>query len=80
MTATTTPTFAIPNHTQVARRCVMCQLPYYLNVPTEGLQTWKAGTLIQTALPSLDDGDRELLITGICEPCFDMLFKAPTEQ
>ena len=35
--------------------------------------------LIQTALPELTDGMREVLLSGICESCFDSFAEEPAE-
>jgi len=33
------------------------------------------GMHIQNAFPYLDSGQREILISGICGPCFDKIFE-----
>ena len=75
MTATTTPTTPQAGYTQCARRCISCNQAYYLNVRTLGLNLWQnKAAFIQDALPELDAGDRELLMSSMCEPCFDKMF------
>jgi len=36
--------------------------------------SWENGELIQTAMPYLSAGEREVLISGMCGPCFDNMF------
>ena len=36
---------------------------------------WTSGTLIQNAFPTLDDGEREFLMTGITPDQFDNMFE-----
>jgi hypothetical protein len=35
---------------------------------------WQAGKYIQDAMPYLSKGERELLISGTCDECFDKMF------
>lgn len=43
-------------------------------IPAEGFQQWQAGEFIQHALPGLTAGQRETLISGSHESCFDEAF------
>jgi hypothetical protein len=43
-------------------------------VSNHDLKRWEGGELIQDAMPYLSAGERELLISGICETCFDKIF------
>jgi hypothetical protein len=61
-------------------RCVGCGKVYSLEVTTEQLADWRAGTLIQTAMPHLTADERELLISKTCGPCFDSLFAHEDEE
>lgn len=54
--------------------CVVCGRVQELSVPAEGYELWKAGALIQYALPTLTDDERELLTSGMCPRCFDDTF------
>ena len=45
-----------------------------LDVTAEEIATWKAGELIQNALPELSDEERELLISKTCDSCWNKLF------
>lgn len=55
--------------------CMMCRQMKALQLPVSGYAAYKAGMLIQRAMPSVPDGDRELLISQTCGPCFDALFE-----
>jgi hypothetical protein len=54
--------------------CRLCHVPRTLDISPAALAQWQAGTLIQNAFPDLTPGDRELIQSGICEACFDVLF------
>jgi hypothetical protein len=59
----------------VTVRCPLCEKPAVVsNVPAEGFHDWQAGRLIQNALPGLSAGERETLISGAHEECFDKAF------
>lgn len=59
---------------EVKRVCPLCGAMNVLNVPKEGYAAWLNGIGIQHALSELSPGERELLMSGICEPCFDRMF------
>jgi hypothetical protein len=60
--------------------CHMCSALTTFNVPRDGYQAWQEGTLIQKALPGLSPSQRELLISGTCDTCFDKLFAEEDEE
>jgi len=51
--------------------CSVCTTRKEIEVDIEKFYAWQGGELIQNALPELTPGERELLISGICEKCFD---------
>lgn len=51
--------------TQVKGTCVFTGEEYSFEAPTEGLERWLAGELIQRAMPEVSLDDREFLISGI---------------
>ena len=63
------------NTITVEATCMMCQQTKTLQLPASGYAAYKAGMLIQRAMPSVPEGDRELLISQTCGPCFDKLFE-----
>ena len=65
--------------TVVAVPCRLCDTVHDLTVHVEKFVSWKAGELIQDALPELSLDERELLISGTCGACFDELFPSEDE-
>ena len=55
-------------------QCVRCKDTHVLMVSNHDLKRWEGGELIQDAMPYLSAGERELLISGICETCFDKMY------
>lgn len=60
----------------VTRECVVCGSQGVIeNVDALGFIRWsELGEPIQTALPDLDDDQRELLITGTHAHCWEKMF------
>lgn len=56
--------------------CRVCKGEYRLKVNEDDLRDWQAGELIQRAMPYLNAGERELLVSGICGDCFDRMFES----
>ena len=54
--------------------CRMCREVYCVEVDAVGYDQWKAGELIQNALPTLSPEERELLISKTCDSCWNKLF------
>lgn len=54
--------------------CSECNTRKDIKVDQSAYMAWKNGALIQRAMPRLSEDDRELLISGICGPCFDKTF------
>ena len=55
-------------------KCHHCDEEYSIEVSVEGYEKWENGELIQKALPELSSGERELLISGTCDDCWDEMF------
>lgn len=65
----------IENVAQVAVTCESCGTLYTFEVDYEGYLAWRhEGKLLQHALPENTHGERELLLTSTCGPCYDALF------
>lgn len=70
------------NEIIIQKQCKICKRIYALTVP---MDAWKEFTTnpnnrnIQNILPMLTADERELLISGICGPCFDKCFP-PTDS
>ena len=54
--------------------CRICHGSIELEIEPKDYIRWKSGTHIQHAMPYLTPGQRELLISNTCEPCFDKMF------
>ena len=55
--------------------CPLCgqdNEPVYLE--EADLERYDTGVLVQEAFPYLSSGERELIVTGICTPCWDRSF------
>lgn len=52
------------NRTLVQGQCRVTRKPYQVVLPTEGLNRWLQGDLIQVALPGVSADDREFLVSG----------------
>ncbi len=56
------------------------ELPYeYAEFKVKELK-WKAGVLIQKAFPELTSSQREALMTGICDNCWELLTSEDEER
>lgn len=57
-------------------RCCICEKESVVSgIPVEPLKKWlRAEGLIQDLLPTLTEGQRETLLSGLHEPCFDKAF------
>ncbi len=56
------------------RQCRMCGKTVQICVPDAGYAKWQHGACIQDAMPEVSISDREMLISGTCPTCWDMLF------
>ena len=54
--------------------CKHCKESHSFKVREAGLEAWKDGEFCQEALHDLEDWQRELLISGTCNDCFDKFF------
>lgn len=61
-------------------KCKFCDRDYTLLMPAEAYVAYAHGAATQDALPMLSLGERELLISGICEDCFNALTSEGTNK
>ena len=61
-------------------RCHVCKTPTSVTVPKQALLLYRDGAHIQHAMPMLSPGQREFLISGNCETCFDSITKEPEDD
>lgn len=57
----------------IVTRCPWCQNRHDVEVIKNDYYAWKRGKSSQDAFPYLSDSDREALITGICDDCWEHL-------
>ena len=62
-----------PNDTVVS--CRACPKIFSVPVKKSAIREWRSGVYIQDAMPHLDAGLREALISGICPSCWTALFE-----
>jgi hypothetical protein len=55
-------------------KCVECNKVFYITVYKKDIKRYEEGDLVQVAFPYLTTGERELIVSGICEKCFDKIF------
>ena len=60
--------------------CIRCGESQHIAARTADLDAWIGGELIQNAMPYLSAGEREILISGVCETCFDNMFAGEEED
>jgi hypothetical protein len=60
--------------------CRWCGVIHELNPTVSGFIAWKDGVFIQDAMPELSAGQRELLISGTCDKCWDEMFGTSEEE
>lgn len=53
--------------------CPVCLTESEVTASALGIEAWQCGLPIQTALPTLTPTEREMLVTGICGECWDLL-------
>lgn len=60
--------------TNIEATCISCGKVKQFTIAYEDFLRWEAGELLQNVFPKVSVDDRELLISGMCGPCFDRLF------
>lgn len=69
------------NRHHVIKTCDCCGIRYDLYICYEDLFAWQNREgFIQDLMPYLTDGERELIMTGTCGTCFDLMFDALEEN
>lgn len=58
----------------ITRICPFCGEKMGLWVDREQLTTWAGGVPVQKAFPDLSAEEREFIISGICENCWEKMF------
>jgi hypothetical protein len=64
----------------IVKECPMCGAVNVVeNVDFDHFAAWRSGKRIQNALPELTPSQREMLLTGTCETCWDKMWKESDE-
>jgi hypothetical protein len=63
----------------IVRDCPFCDKGAVTVVPSQGLWDWEHGTFAQAAFPDLTAGEREQVMTGTHDACYDRFMKDPDE-
>jgi hypothetical protein len=64
----------------LVKKCKFCKVVHNLEVTKAGYEQYEKGADIYQAFPKMTPDDRELLISGMCGPCFDELFADDPEE
>lgn len=64
---------------RVSGNCRITGKPHSVTVPLDGYNQWKAGALIQNALPRTSRDDREWLMSGISPEGWEKEFGGDNE-
>ncbi len=59
----------------IKRNCLECKKLIEFVIPDYQYRAWQNGKHIQDAMPDTNPGEREMLISGICNDCFDDMFQ-----
>jgi hypothetical protein len=71
----------IPETVRVVGKCPLCKKDWHIDVDTHNYAMWRNNMcLIQDAFPDMGPSDRELLISGICNDCWQTMFKPDDED
>ena len=60
--------------------CRECKEPQSFNVTKNAYERWLNGVNIQTAMPLVPAHERELLVSGVCNTCWNELFPPEEEE
>lgn len=63
----------------VVTRCPFCGKAHFTEMNEMDYLDWQDGALIQDVMPYLSAQEREHLISGICEDCWDKMFDSEEE-
>ena len=65
--------------TKIVVQCRRCGSIIELKVREEDFNRWNSGGHVQNYFPYLDAGQRELLISKVCDDCFNEMFAEEEE-
>jgi hypothetical protein len=56
--------------------CMVCGTRHTFTLNYGAYMRWQRGQYVQDCFPEMSPGDREILINGTCDECFNQLFPA----
>jgi hypothetical protein len=59
----------------ILRTCMLCGQPSEVDVPAQGLWNWEHGEFVQKAFPGLSPAERETVMNGSHDVCFNVAFR-----
>lgn len=62
------------------RTCPLCGQPSEVDVPAQGLWDYEHGAFVQKAFPGLSAAEREMVMNGSHEACFNAAFAEPDDE
>lgn len=68
------------NNLSVECTCPTCTKSFTISIPESEYNAWTGGARLQDAAKSLDDFEREALMTGMCFDCQERVFNRPTKM
>ncbi len=71
---------AVMESVHVRGPCNVTGQIYMATYPKDGIDKWLAGAFIQDAMPDVNAGDREFLISGTSPAGWDKLFQMSSES
>jgi hypothetical protein len=67
-------------HIQTEIFCVHCGQLYTILLSKAGIKARQNGAFVQDAFPELTAGERELLISGTCDACWERFFPSELDE
>lgn len=64
----------------VENRCPFCGKKVEVEVEHSQYIEWVQGAMVQDAFPTLSATNREMLLTGMCPKCQDMIFGSGDDE
>lgn len=55
----------------ITKRCIVCGTEHELNITTQDIRLWHCGMHLCDAMPNLTGSHKKLLLTGMCETCYN---------
>ena len=68
-----------PGVYRILRKCMLCGKDSDVEVPAQGLWDWEHGAFVQKAFPGLSPAEREVVMNGTHDECFNIAFREPEE-